>query len=192
MTKSLMMVVAGLVLMAGPMANANLMVNGGFESGTADWYVWAGSYPDAYFAVVNAAATAHEGSQYLTTVGPGNFEIAKNSDLSLPNTTYTMTIWVYPSLDCSDTYIQIGMQGWDNISGYSVGSASLVKGQWNPIQATFTTGSSGMTFQPHAYVWGLSSGSLAFDDITVVPEPATLGILVLGGLGLLRRKKAGR
>ena len=31
---------------------------------------------------------------------------------------------------------------------------------------------------------------IAFDDVTVVPEPTTVSLLVLGGLGLLRKRKA--
>ncbi len=37
---------------------------------------------------------------------------------------------------------------------------------------------------------GMSSGDYVFlDNILVVPEPATIGLLCLGGLALIRRKK---
>ena len=46
----------------------------------------------------------------------------------------------------------------------------------------------------YLYVAGAGSGlpvrTMRFDDISVVPEPATLGLLLLGGLALLRRRRS--
>jgi len=43
-------------------------------------------------------------------------------------------------------------------------------------------------FDPTATVLPTPSGTLAFDNWAVVPEPATLGLLAMGGLAMLRRR----
>ena len=43
------------------------------------------------------------------------------------------------------------------------------------------------TFQLHT--WSQASSTLFFDDVCLVPEPATLGLLVVGGLALIRRHR---
>lgn len=60
------------------------------------------------------------------------------------------------------------------------------KNDWTPSSTTTATIS--LSFTP-SYVGGATSTSLALDNVQMTPEPTTMGLLGLGGLALLRRRK---
>jgi hypothetical protein len=76
-------------------------------------------------------------------------------------------------------------------------SLSLNGGPFNPFAGTSTLGYAGGGTQIEKIVWeatqGTSSGVdglvISFDNLSLVPEPTTLGLLALGMMGFVSRRK---
>lgn len=79
------------------------------------------------------------------------------------------------SLDNGTTFLPVG----GSVSGFAL--AGNTTGLSNTLEST--------DFKVGVYTAGDPSASFAFDSLTVVPEPATLGALAMGGM-LLRRCRA--
>jgi len=71
---------------------------------------------------------------------------------------------------------------------------SLLQNDADQLVAIFPTGSNPNASPTNFFSYNLSNynGSVAITSITVVPEPTGIGALVLGGVGLLSRRKARR
>lgn len=126
-------------------------------------------------------------------------------------TSATFTFWVKPISPATNaglTY-QVVLQPVDgsststaNVVGY--GNSTSAE-QWQQATADVTTDliaayTAGAVSIPHLYVQGTSTGFASFDnyylddvsfqmETTVIPEPASLSLLGLGGLALLARRR---
>lgn len=85
-------------------------------------------------------------------------------------------------------------QRWINLTlTFNVGAGTAiatVDGQTFNLTGTGLTSFTDMDFVTDWISASASSGFVHFDDLTVVPEPATMTVLALGALAALRRRKA--
>ena len=199
------MVVVALLI---PQASAaNLLVNGDFSSGETGWTQWSAPWGGGY--VWNASS----GAGVLQTTN-GSFGWYQ-AITTVPGQQYTITAtfqgegalnWVeclffnddgraiYDQLDAPHDSSIIGkVDGWGMNGGMPFGPDPITSDYYpnglktNVITATGTT----------MYV-GLKTGAsgvnatttATFDDVSVTPEPATITLLGLSALALLRRSRA--
>ena len=78
--------------------------------------------------------------------------------------------------------------GWNNWQWYAV-TAPV---EWTELTAVTIEAPAGAASVEYAwlYTWkGDSSSGVYIDDVSMTPEPATMGLLALGGLAMLRRRR---
>ncbi len=149
----------------------------------------ANGFSTAYDAVLNGGATLGNGSSAGNGLDPMDLTI---SGLT-PGSQYLLEIWV-------DDYRGYPVTRQETLSGSNSDSAVITylqnpQGQY--ITGTFTAGSSGsqtisMTPVDNSYGSNNADAQINAFQLRVVPEPATLGLLGAGSLGLLllKRRKA--
>jgi hypothetical protein len=202
-----------LTLMVGSALAANLVVNGGFESGNTGFgsdygyqppndihnqgvYV-VGSNPNTYHSSW-ASFGAEEGTQMMIVNGANLASDRvwyENGINVVAGTTYYFSAWVASSYPVSPAQLDF------SINNSPIGSltASTTTGLWQLFYATWNSGAN--TTADLALVnqnTAFSGNDFCLDNIemdTIVPTPLPPGVLLLGsslaGLGLLRfRKKA--
>lgn len=120
----------------------------------------------------------------------------------LPNTTYTLSIWVGGRYDGYNpgTDYSMGLYGGAALLA-SVTPVTPLTGSWTDLTATYTTGSSVTPSTPLGISISTPTEQLDFDDVTLsaitpVPEPTTMisGALLLlpFGASTLRILRKGR
>jgi hypothetical protein len=128
-----------------------------------------------------------------------------NNQLDLTNPeTNTVSLWLYKDEDSGRARInQIILFSYATSSParYAVDENALVEG-WNNIIAPASEfvvdgddpaflWSGIQTFQIWCTTWDTrGTSSIYIDDIQLIPEPATMSMLVLGGLLIVRRRKS--
>ncbi len=198
-------VVAGLVLALAPLANANMITNGGFEGSdgkpVTGWTLITngyGAYDGGTFFTPHAGTYAlHPGSSF----GAGGFF---QDVTTAVNTAYKLTFyavgWPLPSPATQNGIVQVGDPGTnDNSLADSVDNelvdvmfaapAYANAASWTELSYEFTAASTTtrIAFQNIGGGHGINIDSASLE---VVPEPATMSLLALGGLGVLLRRRS--
>jgi len=178
---------------------AGLLVNGDFNSGDfSGWWIWAADPDNQSGAIEPGSGYSYDGSPnaklwsasstWQMTVGQ-EFNIAENTPYSLSFVYSARWTPNWGSAGISIDYYNSGMSwlGYEWISLYNQQAARNADGQWLTYSGNFKTpaGTANASLKIKAADWT----TVYFDnvDISVVPEPASLLLLGLGGLALRRR-----
>jgi hypothetical protein len=197
MKKSKLVVVLLAVCAMAGIASANLLSNGNFnlpDSSAApeSWNIWtygggwanhqndASSYDSTWYMAVGGSSSA----------GAGLYQVVAGT----AGVTYTLTVdggaqaWWKPKgemkiffLDASDAVLDTQVAVTADPQGYDI----LVP--WHNVSLT-AVAPVGTTQVKVEFACASGEGTVWFDNAVLIPEPATLAVLGLGGL-LLRRKK---
>jgi hypothetical protein len=137
--------------------------------------------------VMRRSGTGIQQSQTLGTVAAGEYTV----DISVAGlNTVAVANYAVCIYDLTDAAYIGGVtdsQDWVDTYGLDLGS-SAVTGSWTGLSFNITAPAGHdlmLAFAP------VTDGFVAFDDISITPEPATMGLLVFGGvLALYRRRHA--
>ncbi|MCF3963586.1 glycoside hydrolase family 18 protein [Streptomyces fuscigenes] len=133
-------------------ADVNVLKNGGFESGLANWSCAAGSA-----AVVSSPV--HGGSSALRGTPAGqDFAQCAQTVAVAPNSTYTLSAWVQGGY----TYLGATGTGTSDVQTWTPDSSG-----WTQLKTTFTTGASTKSVSVYTHGWYGQSAYVA-DDVTLV------------------------
>jgi len=196
------------IVLLAPTAQANLLTNGGFEDPDIPDGDWGTALPTGWVVVGSGAlqdqwpegetyyTPAHEGEQCMDMWASGG-DTSVTQDVThtiLADTTYTLTAWLYqPWWDSSNSSFTLEI-GWDGWTGsVSSGSTAFTAGDnWTEfnfdLDTAVTTDAVGAT-EINARVTVADGGDLFLDGVSLVPEPATMLLLGLGGMLIRRRRK---
>jgi hypothetical protein len=192
-------------LYLGSAYGSNLIQNGDFELGNAAFYTDYLYSPldiveEAQYTIDTDPAHAHpkSGSYSDHTTGSGNMMIVNAS------TSYGKIVWqqAVPVATNTDYNFSFWCMNWSAISyslarleysinGVSMGTITVPSNQgiWEQTSAIWDSQSSSLAtikiIETARYYVG---SDFAIDDITMVPEPATITLLAIGGLFLCKRK----
>ncbi len=178
-----MMILAAALALPVSTVRAELVVNGGFETG--DFTGW-GTQAAAAGSSFGVSATAHSGSSGVFFAAVSNEHDWIFQELPTEaGKSYLLSFWVH-NLALEGDSLLVYWEGNEELNLTPVGTELE---NWveitHPLQATMN--GSELRF-------GGYDGPLVFDlddiSVTLVPEPATAALLALGGLALLRRRTA--
>lgn len=184
--------VAVLMLAITVPVQANIVYNGDFNTGDLDgWWSWSPEDPDQSITIEDSEY-GYDGTPYvvLWSASDGAWqELGTNAFGCAESTTYTLS-FVYKA----DAWAGggINLKYWDS-AWAEVGSGEWIpllsgegSGEWTSFSYDFTT-AAGAANMEVKFAMG-SWGTLSLDYVSVVPEPATVSLLTLGCLGLLKRR----
>ena len=208
-------VVATLAIGVGP-ASANEVVNGGFETPDASaGDVPGAGAPWINFGaptVFTTAAVAHSGTQSLKMFGPfdsvGGGVGAVQKAPALPGQTWVSEAWARSNSNDAITdgnflalkieFLDAAMALLPGGAGVSVFETQFTSADpldgWVKLGVGTAPAPAGTAFAQVVLVHvqgppAITGGSVFVDDVTLVPEPASLSLLAVGGLALLRRRR---
>ncbi len=183
-----------------------LTTNGGFETGTfAGWTQFPTGAGQQTITNVNPASGIFAG-EINNGVAASN-SLIKQANIGIGIVTAGQTIQI--SFDARGSYAQPGgvafAEFFSEIAGGGTSKSEILGGAplninadpnaWKHFTFTTTAGpivSGGVTLQLGAVNGAAAGGTHMFFDnasVSVVPEPATMAVLGMGALALLRRKR---
>jgi choice-of-anchor C domain-containing protein len=191
-------------------ANANLIVNGSFEQGT-DPGVWAqlpNGSTDIVGWVVGPDAIDYKGTYWVASDGGRSLDLDNSPGFggimqtfaTTPGETYEVTFDFagnpYPDLDPPIKYMGVSAAGQSAGFFFDVTGHDTTNMGWETHTWQFTATGSSTTLAFYSLdSFGTEHSGIfgpALDNVSVliIPEPATLSLLGLGSLVLLRKRRA--
>ena len=189
---------------------ANLIINGDFEQGntgfsTAYTYNASSTYPFRYCIKTNPHAWDGGYASFGDhTTGSGNMmliDASGNAAGGAGQICWSQTVAVLANMDYtfSAWIAQIYLNGLASniefsINGVSVGTflVPTTTPEWQQFTTTWNAGSAATAVIAIRETTGNNTSpgnDFALDDISLIPEPATMLLLGLGAIALLRKRK---
>ncbi len=178
-----------LVLVLAMSAQANMLTNGDFNTGDlSGWWSWIPMAPDQGVTIETAYTYDFTPNVMLWSNVAGDWARIGQDTVIGENMPYTLSC-VYNVASTTDS-VGIGVKylddGWGEI-GWEWIVLSDTGVQWLTYSGDFTTVPETAHIEITFQVGDLSTAY--FDDIVLVPEPATIALMALGGLTILRKRK---
>ena len=190
--------VFAVVLMTVGISSANLVTDPGFNTLDAVWEGWEGApanggyqAPSTFVTALGGVATVTPGSasewNFYQTFGAGP---AANPPL-LIGQAYDFSITSdNSSLDVGTTDAVMFVKAFDGFWGFIGAEFQTVPLAMDGSTQTISfTPVAGAFYQIGTYTVGTTSGSYDLSNPTLVPEPATVGLLGIAGLLMYARRR---
>ena len=216
MKKTYLLGAIAALTVAMPSVAANLIANGGFESGFDNWslttagggsapvvvaYGQAGQYPiGAHGEAITAPVNGGTSAAYFSSDTASPHSLSQIVNIAA-NTTYTLSFDYYVPQNGynnpNDAQLSFLIGGNAAGSTLTAGSGSLSPLTWYTFSTTYTSGAGGDTPLSFQFTGlGSTAADFAIDNVsmTAVPEPATWALMIggfaLAGMQLRRRKSS--
>ena len=176
---------ASSLCLAMPSAQANLITNGGFETGNFSGWVQGGSLD--FFEV--GAFEPHSGTYgaFFGALDPADPNILTQTFATTSGQSYTLAYWLKQYVSFGGMSFSASIDNWVSTLG-DFGNGAF---DWTEKSYSFVATSATTTLGFKAFngpsLWYLDDVSV---DASVVPEPGTLALLALGAAFLRTSRRA--